>query len=318
MDDSIKQVEKYATDTAGITDAVRQDAERGKEAVEATITGICEIRRSSQITSEVIATLSERVRDIGAILTVIDEVAEQTNLLALNAAIIAAQAGEHGKGFAVVADEIKQLAERTRSSTREIGQVIKGVQEGTLRAVEAIKKAEKSIADGEGLSANAGATLNRIVEEAQNASGQMAEIAQATEEQARSSQSIRDAMVQVADLVEQFAKASQEQAQGSEMIIAAVERMKDLSSQVRSSTQEQSKAGVLIARSTENITSMIQQIKRASDEQSRGSEQIVAAVENIQQSAQVNLDITATMNEAASSLARQVEILELEMQAFRV
>ena len=79
MDDSIKQVEKYATDTAGITDAVRQDAERGKEAVEATISGICEIRRSSQITSEVIATLSERVRDIGAIITVIDEVAEQTN-----------------------------------------------------------------------------------------------------------------------------------------------------------------------------------------------------------------------------------------------
>ena len=318
MDDSIKQVEKYATDTAGITDAVRQDAERGKEAVEATISGICEIRRSSQITSEVIATLSERVRDIGAIITVIDEVAEQTNLLALNAAIIAAQAGEHGKGFAVVADEIKQLAERTRSSTREIGQVIKGVQEGTLRAVEAINKAEKSIADGEGLSANAGATLNRIVEEAQNASGQMAEIAQAAEEQARSSQSIRDAMVQVADLVEQFAKASQEQAQGSELIIAAVERMKDLSSQVRSSIQEQSKAGVLIARSTENITSMIQQIKRASDEQSRGSEQIVAAVENIQHSAQVNLDITVTMTEAASSLARQVEILQLEMRVFRV
>jgi methyl-accepting chemotaxis protein len=94
--------------------------------------------------------------------------------------------------------------------------------------------------------------------------------------------------------------------------------MKDLSSQVRSSIQEQSKAGVLIARSTENITSMIQQIKRASDEQSRGSEQIVAAVENIQHSAQVNLDITATMNEAASSLARQVEILQLEMRAFRV
>ena len=184
--------------------------------------------------------------------------------------------------------------------------------------MEAINKAEKSIADGEELSANAGATLNRIVEEAQNASGQMAEIAQAAEEQARSSQSIRDAMVQVADLVEQFAKASQEQAQGSELIIAAVERMKDLSSQVRSSIQEQSKAGVMIARSTENITSMIQQIKRASDEQSRGSEQIVAAVENIQHSAQVNLDITVTMTEAASSLARQVEILQLEMRVFRV
>jgi methyl-accepting chemotaxis protein len=318
MDDSIKQVEMRAYDTASIADAVRQDAERGKEAVEATIAGIGEIHHSAQITSEVITTLSERVRDIGAIITVIDEVAEQTNLLALNAAIIAAQAGEHGKGFAVVADEIKELAKRTRSSTSQIVKVIKGVQEGTRRAVETINKAEKSIAHGEGLSVDAGAALNKIVAEAQKASDQMTEIAQATVEQARGSRSIRDAMVQVADLMEQFFKASQEQAQGSELIIAAAERMKDLSSQVRSSTLEQSKVGALATQSMVNITGMIQQIKRACDEQIRGSEQIVAAIEDIQHSAQVNLDTTAIMNEAATSLAQQVELLNLEMQAFRV
>jgi methyl-accepting chemotaxis protein len=318
MDNTIKQVEMHATDTASIADAVRLDAESGKEAVEATIAGIGEIRRSAKITSEVISTLSERVRDIGAIITVIDEVAEQTNLLALNAAIIAAQAGEHGKGFAVVADEIKQLADRTRSSTRQIGLVIKGVQEGTLRAVETINKAEKSIARGEGLSTDAGAALNKIVVEAQKASDQMTEIAQATVEQARGSESIRNAMVQVADLVEQFAMASQEQAEGSELIIAAVERMKDLSSQVRNSTLEQSKVGALVTQSIANITSMIQQIKRACDEQSRGSEQIVAAIEDIQNSTQANLDTSAIMNEAATSLAQQVELLRIEMLAFRV
>lgn len=125
MDSTIKQVERNAMETAAISDEVRKDAETGKEAVEATIEGIDEIKRSSRITYEVIDTLSGRANDIGAILSVIDEVAEQTNLLALNAAIIAAQAGEHGKGFAVVADEIKELAERTSSSTREIALVIK-------------------------------------------------------------------------------------------------------------------------------------------------------------------------------------------------
>ena len=117
MDVSIKQVEKTAGDTAAISEEVRRDAEIGKEAVVATIAGMREIKRSSGITYEVINTLSERAGDIGTILSVIDEVAEQTNLLALNAAIIAAQAGERGKGFAVVADEIKELAERTSSST---------------------------------------------------------------------------------------------------------------------------------------------------------------------------------------------------------
>ena len=110
-----------------------------------------------------ITTLSERAADIGDILSVIDEVAEQTNLLALNAAIIAAQAGEHGKGFAVVADEIKELAERTSSSTREITLVIKGVQEETRRAVDAINQAEHSIAEGEMLSNRSGEALNKIV-----------------------------------------------------------------------------------------------------------------------------------------------------------
>lgn len=318
MDDNIRQVEKYASDTVDITDVVREDAEKGKEAVEATISGIGEIRRSALITSEVITNLSERVHDIGAIVTVIDEVTEQTNLLALNAAIIAAQAGDHGKGFAVVADEIKQLAERTRSSTREIGQVILGVQDGTRRAVEAIKRADSSIVDGEKLSQNAGETLIKIVEESQKASGQMGEIARAAVEQGQLSQNIRTAMEKVADLVEQFAMATHEQAQGSELIITAVERMKDLSGQVRTATKEQSKAGSLIARSTEEITSMIQQIRRACLEQSRGSEQIVASIENIQNSGQVNLDTTAIMNESAAGLARQVEVLQQEMNSFKV
>jgi len=110
------------------------------------------IRNSSRITAEVIETLSLRANDIGAILSVIDEVAEQTSLLALNAAIIAAQAGDHGKGFAVVADEIRELAERTSSSTREIATVVNGVQEETRRAVDAISLAEASITEGVRLS----------------------------------------------------------------------------------------------------------------------------------------------------------------------
>jgi methyl-accepting chemotaxis protein len=318
MDKAIKQVEKHASFTAGITDAVRQDAEIGNETVEATITGIGEIRRSARITSAVIDSLSRRVLDIGAILAVIDDVAKQTSLLALNAAIIAAQAGERGKGFGVVAGEIKQLAERTTRSTKEIAQVITGVQDETRRAVEAMNEAEKSIADGEELSAKAGASLKKIVAEAQRASDQMAEIARATMEQSRGSQSISDAMAQISELVGQFAKASHEQAQGSELITMAVDRMKDLSLQVLNSTREQNNVGNVIAHSTSNITGMIQQIKLASDEQSRGSDQIVMAVENIRQSAQVNLDTTAVMNEAATSLASQVHVLRQEMQSFQV
>ncbi|MBU5638654.1 methyl-accepting chemotaxis protein [Geomonas sp. Red69] len=318
MDSSIKQVERNANETAAISKAVRIDAETGREAVDAVINGMHEIKRASQITSEVIATLSERAADIGDILSVIDEVAEQTNLLALNAAIIAAQAGEHGKGFAVVADEIKELSERTSSSTREISLVIRGVQEETQRAVDAIDQAERSIADGELLSQKSGEALNKIVVGVTEATAQVTEIARTTVEQAKGSQMIREAMEQVSEMVAQIAKATREQGQGSELIMAAVENMKSLTSQVLSSTREQNKVGNLIAQSTESITEMIRHIKRACDEQTRGSEQIVMSVEDIQQATDANLEATRVMDEAVYKLFRQTEMLKQEMEAFKI
>lgn len=318
MDSSIKQVERNALETATISEEVRKDAEMGKVAVEATIAGINEIKRSSGITYEVISTLSGRAGDIGAILSVIDEVAEQTNLLALNAAIIAAQAGEHGKGFAVVADEIKELAERTTSSTREIAQVIKGVQEETQRAVEAISQAEKSIAEGETLSTRSGEALNKIVTGVKKSTNQMEEIARATVEQAKGSVMIRDAMERVSEMVSQIAKATDEQGRGSDLITTAAQRMKELTVQVRASTREQSKVGSFIAKSTEDITDMIQKIKTACDEQSRGSEQIVAAVEDIQMSTDINLEAINILNEVLASLLRQTETLHREISTFKV
>jgi len=318
MDSSIKQVERNANETASISKSVRQDAETGREAVEAVINGMQEIKHASQITSEVISTLSERAAAIGDILSVIDEVAEQTNLLALNAAIIAAQAGEHGKGFAVVADEIKELSERTSSSTREIALVIRGVQEETRRAVEAIEQAERSIADGELLSQKSGEALAKIVVGVNEATAQVGEIARTTVEQAKGSQMIREAMEQVSEMVSQIAKATREQGQGSELIMGAVENMKGLSSQVLSSTREQNKVGNLIARSTESITEMIRHIKRACDEQSRGSEQIVSSVEEIQAATEANLESTRVMDEAVYKLFRQTDLLNKEMDAFKI
>jgi methyl-accepting chemotaxis protein len=318
MDSSIKQVESNALDTAAISEEARKDAETGKMTVEATIAGINEIKRSSGITYEVINTLSGRANDIGAILSVIDDVAEQTNLLALNAAIIAAQAGEHGKGFAVVADEIKELAERTSSSTREIALVIRGVQDETKRAVEAIGQAEKSISEGEMLSQKSGEALNKIVEGVKRSTDRMEEIARATVEQSKGSLMIRDAMERISEMVAQIATATREQGQGSELIMTAVQNMKDLTAQVRASTREQSKVGGFIAQSTENITDMIQKIKLACDEQGRGGEQIVMAVEDIRRSTDINLETIDLLNNALAGLLKQTELLDREIAVFSV
>lgn len=318
MDATIKQVEKNAMDSAAISVTVRSDAEIGKNAVLEAIAGMQAIRASSRITSEVVETLSLRVNDIGAILSVIDEVADQTNLLALNAAIIAAQAGEHGKGFAVVADEIRELAERTSSSTREIAAVIKGVQEETRRAVDAITQAEESIAAGERLSERSGTALEKIVAGVERTGIQVSEIAKATIEQARGSQSIREAMESVEDMVGSIANSSREHSRGTEMISAAVERMKDLTVHLRTSTREQSRASNLIARSTENVTSMVDQIREACRLQVDSSALISKSVNSIEGATNANSRATTVMNSAVTDLTHQIDLLEKEMTGFKI
>lgn len=318
MDATIRQVEKNALDSAAISETVRSDAEMGKNAVLEAIAGMRAIRDSSQITSEVVETLSLRANDIGTILSVIDEVAEQTNLLALNAAIIAAQAGDHGKGFAVVADEIRELAERTSSSTREIAAVIKGVQEETRRAVEAISRAEESITAGEKLSLRSGTALEKIVVGVQRAGIQVSEIARATVEQARGSQSIREAMERVEEMVESISNSAREHSCGTDMISAAVERMKDLTIHVRTSTREQSKASNLIARSSEDVTAMVDHIREACRSQIESSSLISTSVNNIEGTTAANSQAIKVMNASIADLTRQIDLLEKEMTGFRI
>jgi methyl-accepting chemotaxis protein len=313
---SIKQVGENAARSAAISETARQDAEDGREAVEATIFGIGEIRHSSSSTVEAIQNLAVRAADIGKILSVIDEVAEQTKLLALNASIIAAQAGEHGKGFAVVANEIKELARRTSRSTQEISDITKGVQEETLRVVDAIKLSEQLIMEGERLSQRSGEALYKIVAGVQQATDQTNEIAHFTESQTRLSQNMSQAMNRVADMVRQIAKATREQGRGSEQIISAVERMKGFTSEVKLSTRAQSEASNHIVGATEEIRNTIDNVKNACADEAESSRMIVQAMENIRDSSEGNVETTRVINKAVNGLSRQMALLQEEMAGF--
>jgi methyl-accepting chemotaxis protein len=284
MEASINQVEQNATATARLSEDVIRDAERGADAVKRTLLGIEEIRASSRVAGDVIRQLGDRTAAIGNILNVIDDVAEQTNLLALNAAIIAAQAGEHGRGFAVVADEIKDLAERTGASTKEIAELIRGVQDQSRNAVAAISKGERSVEAGVQLSQAAEGALSEIVNSAGKATEMVKAIALATVEQSQGSKIVADAVDRIARTVQQVAAATAEQARGSEQIMRSTERMKTISTHVELSSQEQSKGSKQIAKSIEHINEMVRQLHQAQSEQARGSEQLLAAVEQLRAS----------------------------------
>ncbi|MEW5855607.1 MAG: methyl-accepting chemotaxis protein [Myxococcota bacterium] len=277
MDTSISQVESNANATARLSEDVSHDAETGSDAVVRTIQGIDKIRDSTRLAASVINSLGNRIREIGNIVNVIDDVAEQTNLLALNAAIIAAQSGDHGRGFAVVADEIKDLAERTAASTKEIAVLIKSVQDESHNAIDAMQQGEKNVEAGVTLSREADTALKKILESAQKSTQMVKAIAQATVEQARGSKVVADAVERIAKTVQQVAAATAEQARGSEQIMKSAERMKTITQHVERFSQEQSKGSKQVTKAVESIHEMVAQLHRAHREQHQVAENTLAA-----------------------------------------
>jgi methyl-accepting chemotaxis protein len=318
MDVSISQVETNANETAKLSEQAQRDAESGAEALSRTLAGIDKIKESSREAAQVIEALGKKIQAIGNIVDVIDDVAEQTNLLALNAAILAAQSGEHGKGFAVVADEIKDLAERTGASTKEISELIRAVQESSRLAVSAMDRGVQAVEEGVRLGQETETALKKIQDSSHRSTQMVKAIARATIEQARGSKQVTMAINRIAETVQQIASATGEQARGSEQIMKSAEKMKAITKHVERSAQEQARGSKQITRAIESISEMVHHLNRAQKEQTKGSEQVMTAVVQIKQVAEAQTHSVRDLETAIVDLASQAEVLRGEVRRFKL
>jgi methyl-accepting chemotaxis protein len=318
MDVSISQVETNANETAKLSEQAMKDSELGTESLSRTLAGIERIKGSSREAADVIDSLGKKIGTIGNILNVIDEVAEQTNLLALNAAILAAQSGEHGKGFAVVADEIKDLAERTGASTKEIAELIRSVQDESANAVAAMDRGVKNVEDGVRLGQEAETALKKIQASSVKSTQMVKAIARATIEQARGSKQVTMAINRIAETVQQIATATAEQARGSEQIMKSAEKMKVITKHVERSSQEQARGSKQITKAIESISEMVNHLNRAQKDQTKGSELVMSAVEQIKHVAEAQTYSVKDLEASIIDLAQQADVLRVEVKRFKV
>lgn len=119
---STEQMKNYNGVVNSNLNELLQISDRTKESIE-------QVHEQTNITNE-------SVMNIGSAVNVITDIAEQTNLLSLNASIEAARAGEHGRGFSVVADEIRQLADQSSASAKEIGSIVEELIKNSNISVE--------------------------------------------------------------------------------------------------------------------------------------------------------------------------------------
>ncbi|MFD1745958.1 methyl-accepting chemotaxis protein [Rhizobium helianthi] len=175
-------LEETAAALEEITSNVSATSKRSNEARSVTRNAQVQAGKSGEVVREAVLAM-ERIdqasRQIGQIISVIDEIAFQTNLLALNAGVEAARAGEAGKGFAVVAQEVRELAQRSANAAREIKTLINNsevaVSEG-VRLVSDTGTGLESIAD---LIVSVNAHMEAIAAAAQEQSAGLAEISSA-------------------------------------------------------------------------------------------------------------------------------------------
>jgi methyl-accepting chemotaxis protein len=166
-------VEETAAALEQITTAVGETAGRANTAAQLASKTKDEAQKSLAVVDEAVAAMAsieKSSRDIGSILSVIDDIAFQTNLLALNAGVEAARAGDAGRGFAVVAQEVRALAQRSATSAKEIKQLI----------ADSSRHVEKGV----GLVGETGRVLTGIVGHVVEVAGNIEAIVVSTKEQA--------------------------------------------------------------------------------------------------------------------------------------
>ena len=205
MTAAVEEVARNAVSTSEASQQSNQAAREGRDRVIETVKSIQDMTRQIQTTSGLVEGLAAQGRDIGKVLDVIRSIAEQTNLLALNAAIEAARAGEAGRGFAVVADEVRALAHRTAESTKEIEQMVAGIQTRTGDAVQSMSRNTDSTRTTLSLAGSAGDALEVITVAIAQINERNLVIASASEEQAQVSREVDRNLVNIRDLAAQTA-----------------------------------------------------------------------------------------------------------------
>ena len=227
-----ESTQKVSGHSTGANEAARRAldlSDQGSRAVRESAEGMQRICAAMQATGEKIKSLASRTLEVYEVINLIHE----TNLLAQNAMLESSRGGQAGQE--VLAAQLRKLADHSRTSTRDIVNLLKSIQAESNEAVTVMEQGNRVAGNGA-----------QLMEQARHAFSGIATV-----------------LHQTADFAEAIAAASSQQVQGTEHIATAVQEIAANLRQNSTKARQSAKIVEQVVRSSEQLTLAVTQLRPA-------------------------------------------------------
>jgi len=319
VDQSFQEITHHATQTQALAQETLEAANRGQSSVEVSLQGMADLKFTITNTAQIIQEVDTWGERVSSILDIVDDITEQTSLLALNASIISAQAGVHGRGFAVVANEIKDLAVRTKASTKEIGVLVYELQLKTVAGVKQIAQGSAKVDQEIALIQVVKESLASILDRATRSFQWTTDTTRVIRQTVANGQAIHQQMTRVTAMVIHAQTAIREEEQNIQDIVAAVEAISCMSEQVNHANVEQQSAANQIMQNMGEMTTEFESISTQTETLKQEVAQIVNLMHTLNLvSDQVLRNASDISGNTVQNLVQQAHILRQIVNIFKL